>query len=61
MLPHFLARQAGLRCLMSGLGVDQPIWLVMQADLAHSRRVRVVADHLIELFTVQATALRGET
>ena len=61
VLPHFLARQAGLRCLMSGLGVDQPIWLVMQADLAHSRRVRVVADHLIELFTVQATALRGET
>lgn len=60
VLPHFLARQAGLVCLMTGLGVEQPIWLAMQADLAHSRRVRVVANHLIDLFSAQAAILRGE-
>ncbi|MGG8103791.1 LysR family transcriptional regulator, partial [Klebsiella aerogenes] len=32
------------------IGVDQTLWLVMHSDLAHSRRVRVVADHLIALF-----------
>lgn len=50
VLPHFLARQAGLVCLLPELGADQPIWLVMHSDLAHSRRVRAVADHLIQLF-----------
>ena len=50
VLPHFLARQAGLVCVEPQLGADQPIWLAMHADLAHSRRVRAVADHLIELF-----------
>lgn len=50
LLPHYLARQAGLVCLLPELGIDQPIWLVLHADLAHSRRVRVVADHLIQLF-----------
>lgn len=50
VLPHFLARQAGLICLLPELGADQPIWLVIHSDLAHSRRVRVVADHLIALF-----------
>lgn len=50
ILPHYLARQAGLVCLLSELNADQPIWLVLHTDLAHSRRVRVVADHLIQLF-----------
>jgi DNA-binding transcriptional LysR family regulator len=60
VLPHFLARQAGLHCLESELGVEQPIWLVIHSDLAHSRRVRVVADHLIALFAAQAAALKGD-
>ncbi len=59
VLPHFLAQQAGLHCLLAELGVEQPVWLVMHADLAHSRRVRVVADHLIQLFAAQAEALKG--
>ena len=59
VLPHFLAQQAGLCCLLADLSVEQPIWLVMHADLAHSRRVRVVADHLIQRFTAQAGALKG--
>ncbi len=50
VLPHFLAEQAGLICLQPELGADQPIWLVIHSDLAHSRRVRAVADHLIKLF-----------
>ncbi|WP_084205263.1 LysR substrate-binding domain-containing protein, partial [Aeromonas bivalvium] len=50
VLPHFLASQTDLVCLLPELGVDQPIWLVLHSDLAHSRRVRAVADHLIALF-----------
>lgn len=50
VLPHYLARQAGLVCVVEQLGADQPIWLAMHTDLAQSVRVRVVADHLIELF-----------
>ncbi|WP_458729737.1 LysR family transcriptional regulator [Pseudomonas brenneri] len=50
ILPHFLAKHAGLVCLLPELGADQPIWLVIHSDLAHSRRVRAVADHLVTLF-----------
>jgi len=50
VLPHFLARQAGLLCLLPQMGADQPVWLAIHSDLAHSRRVRAVADHLIALF-----------
>lgn len=57
VLPHLLARPAGLVCLQSELGIDQPIWLAIHADLAHSRRVRAVADHLIALFEQQQPAL----
>ena len=57
VLPHYLARQTDLVCLLPELGVDQPIWLVLHSDLAHSRRVRAVADHLIALFERARTAL----
>ncbi|MFH3004184.1 LysR family transcriptional regulator [Klebsiella aerogenes] len=50
VLPHFMARKNGLHCVNADIGVDQTLWLVMHSDLAHSRRVRVVADHLIALF-----------
>lgn len=59
VLPHFLARQAGLVCVEPQLGADQPIWLAMHADLAHSRRVRAVADHLIDLFERRHAELAG--
>ncbi|MEB6598796.1 LysR family transcriptional regulator [Klebsiella aerogenes] len=49
VLPHFMARKNGLQCVNADIGVDQTLWLVMHSDLAHSRRVRVVADHLIAL------------
>ncbi|EKZ5282888.1 LysR family transcriptional regulator [Klebsiella aerogenes] len=50
VLPHFMARKNGLQCVNADIGVDQTLWLVMHSDLAHSRRVRAVADHLIALF-----------
>lgn len=50
VLPHFMARKNGLQCVNADIGVDQTLWLMMHSDLAHSRRVRVVADHLIALF-----------
>lgn len=59
VLPHFLARQAGLVCLLPELGADQPIWLAIHANLAHSRRVRAVADHLIHLFEKHRSELGG--
>ncbi len=49
VLPHFLARDAGLENIPAELGVEQAIWLVMHSDLAASRRVRVVADHLAQV------------
>lgn len=54
ILPHFLALNAGLLCVRNNLDCDQPIWLVIHADLAHSRRVRLVADFLCELVEQQA-------
>ncbi|HBP31212.1 MAG TPA: LysR family transcriptional regulator [Advenella kashmirensis] len=57
VLPHFLARQSGLQCVMPQLGVDQQIWLVMHSDLVHSRRIRVVADYLITHFEKNADSL----
>ena len=59
VLPHFLARQAGLVCLLPELGADQPIWLAIHSNLAQSRRVRAVADHLIHLFEEQRSELDG--
>ena len=58
VLPHFLARPAGLVCLLPALGADQPIWLAIHSSLAHSRRVRAVADHLIQLFEDKRAELR---
>jgi len=51
VLPHFLARRAGLRLLEprlpDGTKMETPLLLVSHADLAASRRVRAVADAVI--------------
>ncbi len=60
LLPHFIGREADLRCLSAVTAIDQDIYLVMQTDLAHSRRVRAVADFLVELVNDNATRLSGE-
>ena len=60
VLPHFLAREAGLERLPVELGVDQDIWLVMHSDLMASQRVRVVADHLVAVIEAHGAALRGD-
>ncbi|UOA28130.1 HTH-type transcriptional regulator PgrR [Pseudosulfitobacter sp. DSM 107133] len=61
VLPHFLARGAGLERMPVELGVDQDIWLVMHSDLMASQRVRVVADHLVSVIEAHGAQLRGET
>ncbi|MDW3180830.1 LysR family transcriptional regulator [Roseobacter sp.] len=58
VLPHFLAREAGLQPLPVELGLDQPIWLVLHSDLSASQRVRVVADHLVEIFRQNGDRLK---
>ena len=50
LIAPFMARASGLQCLQPEIGADQTLWLVMHSDLAGSRRVRVLADHLIALF-----------
>jgi len=49
VLPHFLARPAGLVCLLNAHAVDQSVWLVMHSNLKQSPRIRAVADHLTAL------------
>ncbi|WP_085920352.1 LysR family transcriptional regulator [Halomonas sp. CSM-2] len=59
VLPHFLALEAELVCLESDIGVDQPIYLVIQTDLTQSARIRAVADFLAELVASNRERLSG--
>ncbi len=59
VLPHFLAAESGLICLESDVGVDQPIYLVIQSDLAQSRRTRALADFLSKLVVANRAQLSG--
>lgn len=59
VLPHFLALEAGLVCISSDIGVDQPIYLVIQTDLAQSGRTRAVADFLADLVNSHRARLSG--
>ena len=59
VLPHFLAREAGLVCVATQMGADQPIYLVIQTDLAQSGRTRAVADFLAELVASNRERLSG--
>ncbi|GAA0573967.1 LysR family transcriptional regulator [Halomonas salifodinae] len=59
VLPHFIARDAGLACVASDIGVEQPIYLVLQSDLARSRRIRALADFLSDLVIRNRTRLSG--
>ena len=59
ILPHFLAREAGLREVPLELELDQPIWLALHSDLSASLRIRVVADHLAEIVERNHERLAG--
>lgn len=59
VLPHFIALDAGLVCVASDIGVDQPIYLVIQSDLKQSRRTRAFADFLVDLVGRNRARLRG--
>ncbi|MEC5318723.1 LysR family transcriptional regulator [Brenneria populi subsp. brevivirga] len=58
VLPHWLAREQGLVCVRDDIDCDRPIWLAIHADLAHSRRVRLVADFLSDLVLENAALLQ---
>jgi len=59
VLPHFIALDAGLTCIDSNIDVSQPIYLVIQSDLAQSRRTRAVANFLVDLVSRNSTRLHG--
>ncbi|MDC9597319.1 LysR family transcriptional regulator [Xenorhabdus anantnagensis] len=59
VLPHIAANDSGLICISSDLGIDKPIWLVIQSDLAHSPRIRKVADFLAEVVSQNQDKLSG--
>lgn len=59
VLPHFLAMNSGLICVTADLGIDQPIYMVIQSDLAQSARVRVLADFLSDLVIRNHARLAG--
>lgn len=59
VLPHFLAREAGLALIDTEIGIEQPIYLVIQADLAQSHRIRALADFLSDLIAKNKARLRG--
>ncbi len=48
-LPHYLGGGAGLRCIRRNLELNQPIYLVVQTDLAQLARVRVMWDFLRDI------------
>ncbi|MDO5642172.1 MAG: LysR family transcriptional regulator [Paracoccus sp. (in: a-proteobacteria)] len=61
VLPHFMARAAGLRLLADrlpgGAAMARPVLLVTHADLAASRRVSAVADALADHITARRAEL----
>lgn len=59
VLPHFLAARYDLVCLHDDLGVDQDIWLAIHADLAQTRRVRIVAEFTSDLIRASRPVLEG--
>lgn len=59
VLPHFVTLNTGLICLDANIGIEQSIYLVVQSDLNHSRRIRAVADFLIDLVDLNQAVLSG--
>lgn len=59
-VPHFLAKPENLVHIETNITLVQPIYLVIQTDIAKSARVRILADFLSELITQHADILRGQ-
>ncbi|GAB2189656.1 LysR family transcriptional regulator [Sessilibacter sp. MAH1] len=59
-VPHFLAKPENLIHIETNITLVQPIYLVIQTDIAKSARVRILADFLSELITKHAEILRGQ-
>ena len=54
-----MATKKGLTCMKTDIGCDQPIWLAIHSDLAHSRRIRTVAEFLNDLIFENKTILES--
>ncbi|MDG3084935.1 LysR family transcriptional regulator [Vibrio hannami] len=59
VLPHLLGNLYNFVCVEKDIGINQTIYLVMHSDLSHSRRVRAVADFLVELVESNRPILSG--
>lgn len=57
VLPDFVTRHTELQRLPALVDVEQPIWLVVHADLSASRRIRVVADHVVSVLQDASSGL----
>ncbi|MCC8381977.1 LysR family transcriptional regulator [Xenorhabdus sp. PB30.3] len=60
VLPHFIADSADLICLSPKLGLDQPLWLVIHADLAYSLKIRKVVDFITEVVSQHLQQLSSQ-
>lgn len=58
VLPHIVTHNEAIRCVRDLPDLTQSIYLVMHSDLNHSKRVRCVADFLIELVEQADHALK---
>jgi DNA-binding transcriptional LysR family regulator len=57
ILPHFTSKKKNLICVQGDVDCDQPIWLAIHSDLAHSLRVRAVVDFLDALISENQQSL----
>ena len=44
LLPHFTSKKRDLVCVQGDVGCDQPIWLAIHSDLAHSTHFALPAE-----------------
>lgn len=59
VLPHFVTKGTSLQQIGVEVSVTQDIWLVLHADLAHSQRIRAVADHFETVINRSSDLLSG--
>ncbi|WP_416775988.1 LysR family transcriptional regulator [Xenorhabdus budapestensis] len=59
ILPHFIANTTDFICVSQQPELEQPLWLVIQADLAHSPRIRKIADFLTDVVSQNRKQLSG--
>ncbi|WP_052189438.1 MULTISPECIES: LysR family transcriptional regulator [Xenorhabdus] len=59
ILPHFIANTTDFICISQHPELERSLWLVIQADLAHTPRIRKVADFLTDIVSQNQKQLSG--